>query len=212
MEEIKKLNSSEVPQEVSSEEDQKTTELLTPKPENKQEEFNLELNVKLQEDGTWKCLMKDEDKVWGGEANTPMDSVRSMLNNMELFNIKDEVIKMRRFMVLNFDSAKALVLQIKDMLGPNMGNDWFTVYQLVVKTGQQKQELEKKLLMLQTYGLLEIDRPFGTIGQRWKIVKTKELQRDILQGRLDVAKNEVEQLEFQLKDLLLNDKPTSPTL
>src|ERR1700748_657165 len=142
-----------IPQEQGTEEDQKIEESMTLKPEyqNKPEEFNLELNIKIQEDRTWKCLMKDEDKVWEGEANTPMDSVRSMLNNIELFNVKDEVVKMRRFMVLNFDSAKALVLQIKDILGPDMGHNWFTVYQLVVKTGQQKQELEKKLVMLQTY-------------------------------------------------------------
>lgn len=213
---LKLVKDEEIPQEQGTEQDQKTAESLEYKPEHKKNlptEFHLEIDIKKseEEENTWKAVMKDKDMTWEGEAETPMNAVKSMLNNIELFNIKDETKKMQRFMVLNFDSAKALILQIKDILG-YMGNDWFTVYQITVKTGQQKQEIEKKLLMLQTYGLLEIDRPFGTIGQRWKIVKSQELQKEILQRRLDIAKNEVEQVEFQMKELLLNDKPTTPVL
>ncbi len=198
-----------VPQEQGNEEDAKMSESLTPK-EEKSESFHLEIDIEKLDETTWKAKMPDGEKIWEGVNETPMNAIRTMIDNIELDSIKDEKEKARRYMILHFDDAKALVLQIKDILG-KAGDDWFTVYQLTVKTGMQKQELVTKLSMLNTFGLLDIDRPIESIGQRWKIVKSRELQVEILNKRIKWYNEELENLNFQMKELLLNEQTITTT-
>ncbi len=178
--------------------------------EQKPTSFQLIIDVNKQEDQSWIAEMKDGDKTWSGSNLTPLDSVRTMLNNIEIDNLQTSEEKVRRFMQLNFDNAKSLVLQLIDILG-EASRDWFTVYQLVVKTGMKKEELMERIVMLQSFGLLEPDRKQGAPGQRWKIVKTKEVQKQLLVDKKEAYQKEMELLDFQLNKLLLNEQQPDTT-
>ena len=171
-------------------------------------EFDLPIHIVQNEGNMWIATMPDNGHIWTTESDTPLNAIRQLTTVIELASIKEEKARIRRYMALNFDNAKALCLQIIEVLGTPACKDWFTVYQLTVKTGQPKEVIESKLKLLSTYGLLQPDRNMGA-GVRWKVVDSKELQVEILNNKLELLKEEIDQIEFQKSKLLLNDKPTA---
>lgn len=187
-----------------SEEQEKSNEIVVEK--ELATEFDLPIKaVQDPQSKEWTASMPDGETTWKAVGATPLESIRNLTKVIELDGIKDERLKVKRYMELNFDNAKALCLQIIEVLGPIECKNWFTVYQLIVKTGQPKEVLNKKLSLLNQYGLLSPDKASGP-GLRWKIVDNRDLQITILNDKKESLQKEIELIDFQLNKLLLNDK------
>lgn len=176
---------------------------LTTKPT--ETSFQLFIDINQQEDESWKAQMKDGDITWEGTELTPLNSVRNLLQQIEIKNLKTQEDQAKTFMKLNFDNAKALVLQLAEILGKPKNTGWFSIYDLQVKTSMPKQEIVPRLKMLKSFGLLELEKPDGSVGNRFKIVRTRAVQQKYLSDKIELHKKEIEMLEFQLSEIMLNE-------
>ena len=144
------------------------------------------------------AIQKSEEK-FTGISDTPIYAVKQVLENIELASIKDHREQYKVQLLLHFDEARALAYQVAELLGESAKRP-FTVYQLVVKTGDVKESLRAKMLHLELYGLVKCIAK-GSAGERWELTKTTAQQEFELETKVKAIQAELEIWTSQLEGI-----------
>jgi hypothetical protein len=155
-------------------------------------------------DQKWCAEWNDGEKTYVGVDITPLDSIIDLCHMIELANTEDIVRKGQRYKEINLPHALSLAHDIVEIINDNhIGGKWFTAYELVVKTKNDLQHINKQLEWLKTYDLVENDRSGDIAGRRWRIVSSRRLQMSILEKRKKDIEQSLADVNFQIEKIAM---------
>lgn len=180
----------------------------TKKPAN----FSLQFSIEELEDGMFKAELVDEnaEQKFSGVADTPIYAIKRVLENIELASIKDHREQFKVQMILQYDEARALAYQVAELLGEAAKRP-FTVYQLVVKTGDKKENLRAKMLHLELYGLVKCIAK-ASAGERWELTRTTGQQEYELDTKVKRLEAELDIANHLLQSIKKTNQANSPKI